>query len=231
MQKIKLKIYVCIIILVFIIIYILELFYNSQKQAAFEKLSENIVRLHVVANSDASHDQALKLKVRDELVKYIGDIIDECKSAQESEEVLIENKVNIINVAQKVIKDNGYDYDVKALMGKFIFPAKMYGQLVFPPGQYKALKIIIGKGEGSNWWCVLFPPLCFIDNSYNTVPDFVRKNLKEKLSKEEYELIFPDDTAVNIGVTKKLKIVEMLKNTGIKVSTIMDELFGTKKKG
>lgn len=231
MKKIKLKIFACIIILVFIIIYILELFYHNEKQAAFEKLSSNIVRLHVVANSDASYDQELKLKVRDELVKYIENLINGCKSAQESEEILLKNKQNILYEAQKVIKDNGYGYDVKASIGKFVFPAKMYGQLVFPPGQYKALKIIIGKGEGANWWCVLFPPLCFIDNSYNAVPEYVKKNLKEKLSKEEYELIFPDDAVGNIGITKKLKIVEMLKSTGIKVSSIMDELFGTKKKG
>mgnify|MGYP004533771553 CR=1 FL=1 len=123
---------------------------------------EGILRLHVIANSNKVGDQALKLKVRDAVIEYMADQKD-LKTVDETREYLKENKKRLQRIAEGVIAAQGYDYPAAVELGVRYIPQKTYGDITFPAGNYEALNIIIGSGQGENWWCVLFPPLCLLD--------------------------------------------------------------------
>ncbi len=142
--------------------------------------NEDFIRFHVVANSDSEEDQALKLKVRDKLIEKINndlvrlavaeaDANDEKASLniEESRVYIKENLDDIEEAAKEIVREEGYDYDVRTEFGVSWIPEKTYGSVTFPAGNYEALKILIGEAEGHNWWCVLYPPLCLIDSSYS----------------------------------------------------------------
>ena len=117
---------------------------------------------------------------------------------------------------KKTIIENGYDYNVEVEIGNFSFPTKTYGDISLPAGFYDALRVKIGKAEGQNWWCVMFPPLCFVDISSGIVPTESKENLKENLDSEEYTLISDNESE---DIKLKFKIVEMLQNIGIAISS------------
>ncbi len=150
----------CVLCLALVILMGFILFYtyigDSQNQY------EGIVRLHVLANSDTVGDQALKLKVRDAVIEYM-EKQEDLHSAEETREYLGENLDRLEKIAEGVIASEGYDYSAKADLGVRYIPEKTYGDITFPAGNYEALNITIGRGEGENWWCVLFPPLCLLD--------------------------------------------------------------------
>lgn len=125
--------------------------------------TENLIRLHVLANSDSTADQELKLKVRDAVIAYLGPYLEGITEKSAAEEIVFVHKQKLIAVATEVIASNGATYPVDLQIGMFDFPIKSYGSLVLPAGKYEAVRVLIGQGEGKNWWCVLFPPLCFID--------------------------------------------------------------------
>ncbi len=152
-----------------------------------ENIADNIIRLHVIANSDTDSDQSLKLKVRDEVLTKLQDTVSQSSSADDAKLLLEAETETIRNSALNVISQNGYDYDVNVSLGKRYFPAKSYGDLVFPSGDYNALCIEIGKSSGRNWWCVLFPSLCFLDETSTIVPEESKEKLKDTLSAEEYK--------------------------------------------
>lgn len=129
---------------------------------------ESLIRFHVVANSDSAADQALKRAVRDRILSEVSPRLAASQSLAESRQMLQQLMPQMEGLAQKVIREWGQGYGVKAEYGHFLFPTKSYGSLVLPAGDYEAVKILIGKGEGSNWWCVLFPPLCFVDIEHST---------------------------------------------------------------
>ena len=125
--------------------------------------NENLIRLHVLANSDSVADQQLKLKVRDAIINYLAPYLKEASTKNEAEQVILKQKNTLIEIGKQVVAMNGADYPVEVQIGTFDFPIKSYGSLVLPAGQYEAVRVLVGRAEGSNWWCVLFPPLCFID--------------------------------------------------------------------
>ncbi|HRY13202.1 MAG TPA: stage II sporulation protein R [Syntrophomonadaceae bacterium] len=128
-------------------------------------LEESVLRLHVIANSDDPRDQALKLAVKDDIVSLMQAELADLSDAQEAR-YRAEHDLHLIEaVAQDRIIANGYDYPVSVSIGEYDFPTKSYGNLVFPPGRYQAVRIVIGEGQGKNWWCVLFPPLCLVSSS------------------------------------------------------------------
>lgn len=129
---------------------------------------EDLVRFHVVANSDSEEDQALKRAVRDGILKELAPQLAESKSLEESRQILTGLRPEMEEIGRRVIKAWGKDYEVKTEYGNFIFPTKSYGTLILPAGEYEALRVVIGEGKGSNWWCVLFPPLCFVDIDHST---------------------------------------------------------------
>lgn len=128
-----------------------------------EIYKEKLIRFHVIANSDSKEDQELKLKVRDKIIAYLSPKLEKSKSIEETKKI-IENNITVIeDIASKEIKENDKSYSVSANLGYSNFPTKKYSNIVLPAGNYKALRVVIGSGEGKNWWCVMFPPLCFVD--------------------------------------------------------------------
>lgn len=120
----------------------------------------NLIRIHVVANSDSAVDQTVKLKVKDRLVNWLSPELAYCKTAAESRRILSRRLDEIEKVASAELKACGKGYPVRVMLGDFDFPTRQYGELVLPAGRYQALRVVLGSGLGKNWWCVLYPPLC-----------------------------------------------------------------------
>jgi len=196
-----------ILILLFFLYISLSAF--SYAENIVSNIKDNVFRLHVIANSDSSEDQALKLLVRDNIISYMNSI---CENLEDKEEVIAlakQNEKTLKEIALQTIKENGYDYDVTVEIGNFYFPTKHYGDISLPSGFYDALEIRIGEAAGKNWWCVLFPPLCFVDVSSGIVPDESKQLLEDTLSDEEYALV---DTNNHSEMQFKFKIVEFFEN-------------------
>lgn len=149
-----------------------------------------ILRFHVRANSDSEEDQDLKMAVKEDVVAMLKPLLSDCKNVAESKNVVVANLQNIYKTAVNTITEQGYDYEVKVYVTEEGFPAKTYGDLTFPEGEYQALRIDIGEAKGQNWWCVMYPPLCFIDESTAVVSKEGKQELKEALTPEEYAALF-----------------------------------------
>lgn len=164
------------------------------------KLSQNIVRLHVIANSDEDFDQILKLKVRDGILKKT-----DSDFTQKSDVV---HNLNLYRkIAEQIIEENGYDYSVDVQYGNFKFPTKHYDKFSLPAGNYDAVRIKIGAAKGKNWWCVLFPPLCFVDGT--TSQSDAGEHLLSLLDSESYDIITSQSKGGGTPFEIKFKIVEM----------------------
>lgn len=156
--------------------------------AQCSELSDKLFRLHILANSDKEEDQELKLKVRDRILAYTETLYDNCSTKEETINVTSHNLMNILNVAQQEVYKNGYDYKVKGRITKMYFNTRTYSKFTIPSGQYEALQITIGKGEGHNWWCVMYPSFCLGESR-----DLENTSLSgedKKLIKEEYNYKF-----------------------------------------
>ena len=204
------------LLLSFILIAFIILSAYSYSYAVNENLSNNVFRLHVIANSDNEEDQNLKYKVRDELIKYMETLTTSSNTKEEVIQIANNHLEDFKTIAENVIKENGFDYDVNVEIGNFSFPTKQYGDISFPAGFYDALKVQIGEAKGQNWWCVMFPPLCFVDVTSGVVPEESKANLEENLGQEEYDIISNDEDSEIIDF--KFKIVEFFENLGIKLA-------------
>ena len=149
----------CVICLTLVIIMGFLLFFTYA--GAAENEHDGIIRLHVIANSDTAGDQALKLKVRDAVIEYMGNQKD-LDSIEDTRDFLENSRPQIRKIADGIIASEGYDYSSDVSMGVRYIPEKTYGDITFPAGNYEALNITLGEGSGENWWCVLFPPLCIV---------------------------------------------------------------------
>ena len=161
-----------------------------QKDAFQASLASKILRFHVLANSDEVEDQAVKEKVRDAVGTYLKPYLEVADSLENTKVIVYENMDEIIGVAHKTLQENGYDYEVKAQIIHTEFPEKTYGAFTFPAGTYEALQMVIGEGKGQNWWCVLYPNMCFRGSLYEVVEDDAGEALREVLSPWEYEKVF-----------------------------------------
>ena len=123
-------------------------------------VKEDVVRLHILANSNSEIDQEVKLKVRDALLETNASILSDSVTKENAKEHFESSKDILLKTAKKTLKENGFNYNVKITLQEEYFNTRSYGNLTFPAGQYTALKIVLGEGEGKNWWCVMFPPLC-----------------------------------------------------------------------
>lgn len=181
---------------------------SNYANAVTKDISDSIFRLHVIANSDTLDDQNLKYKVRDSVLEYMNSITTGSTSKEEIMEIISSNLDNFKMLAQNTIYENGYNYEVTVELGNFEFPTKTYGDISFPPGFYDALRIKIGSAEGNNWWCVMFPPLCFIDVSSGIVPNESKEILESELTEDEFNIISENTDESKV----KFKIVEVLQN-------------------
>lgn len=161
-----------------------------RQQSLQQGIAEKILRFHVLAASDTKEDQELKLKVRDAVGVYMEEELADALNKSESEELVRLHLGEIEAVAEQTIKEAGYDYPVTASLAYVEFPEKTYGAYVFPAGTYEALEVVIGEGKGHNWWCVMYPNLCFSGSVYEVVDEEAEERLREVLSAEEYEAVF-----------------------------------------
>lgn len=142
-----------------------------------------LIRLHIVANSDDIFDQQVKLLIRDAIIEEMGETLGNVESPEEAERTVRENLPRIEAIANGIL--NQYtNYTAKAELGEFQFPTRSYGEFALPAGEYTALRVVLGEGEGKNWWCVLFPPLCFVDQAGSIAqnPDRVEQGEKDAVA-------------------------------------------------
>lgn len=206
-----------ILFLALIISIIYMLSFHSNSQEAYVDIKDEIIRLHVKANSDREEDQALKLKVRDKILGEVIPLLENSKSIEETRTIVKENLDNIKSIAEKVIKEEGKDYPVEVYFGMENFPTRKYGEIVLPAGEYEALLVTIGEGKGKNWWCVMFPPLCFVEMDHG-----VAANTEEDLG----IVAANADGDINIysvsnhpPLILKSKIVELLERTKVYIAS------------
>ena len=213
-QKHKQAMSTCIILLILLAAFIIVSAYSYVSAVSYD-IADSVFRLHVIANSDSAEDQALKYKVRDSLLNYMNSLVSSTTSKDEAMEIVTNNIDNFKNIAESTIRENGYNYSVNITVGKHSFPTKYYGDISLPSGIYDALRVEIGSASGQNWWCVMFPPLCFVDVSSGIVPEESKKSLKNNLNDEEYDLITVDDSS---SMNFKFKIVELIENIKINLA-------------
>ena len=205
----KFKIITILFLLFCIYIFISAYSYVS---AISDNLYNSVFRLHVIANSDSQEDQNLKYIVRDNLINYMN---EKSKDFSSKEDVISYSKEHISDlkqIAEDTIKSQGFNYPVTVEIGNYEFPTKNYGDISFPSGFYDALRVKIGNAKGKNWWCVMFPPLCFINTSTGIVPDSSKESLKENLSEENYKIV-SDSEETDIAI--KFKIIELFESSGV----------------
>lgn len=179
------RIAVCI---AFLVIAAIGTYQYSQERLA-QELAEKVIRFHVRANSDSKADQDLKLLVRDAVGAYMHRELSGITDAEESREKIQQDLPAIIDTARSTIAEQGYDYPVTAALTQTRFPKKTYGSYTFPAGDYEALQLNIGQGKGKNWWCVMYPNMCFSGSVYEVVDEEAKESLKQVLTTEEYEAI------------------------------------------
>ncbi|MCX7748645.1 MAG: stage II sporulation protein R [Clostridia bacterium] len=206
-------------------LFITGVVFASYSEDVNEGLADSLIRLHVLANSDSKEDQQLKRDVRDRVIQYMKEQLKDSKDIEQTKNIINKNLNRIEEISREVITKQNKKYPVKAMLGSFPFPTKLYGDIALPAGYYQALRVVIGEGEGANWWCVLFPPLCFVDATHGTVPDSVKQDLKATLSNEEYALITAEDTEEDIPVKVKFKVVELFQNSRIKFTGMVSRIF------
>lgn len=171
-------------------------------------IENSVLRLHILANSDNVYDQELKLKVRDAVLSAGSEAFTGAKSADEAEQKIVMHKDKLLSVAKSVIEEEGYDYDVTLEITDEKFPTRTYDHVTLPAGTYRAVKIVIGEGEGHNWWCVMFPALC--------LPGASSDSLDAVLTEGEVDLVKTDPK-----LDVRFKITELFEKAG----TVMDRLF------
>lgn len=188
-------------------------FFTYSKEIRLDKLqqgiAEDIIRFHVRANSDSEEDQALKLMVKGRVVEYMSHLTENADDKEQVQKTIEDHISDIENVAKGVIKEQKKEYNVRAYFENSYFPIKTYGDITFPAGNYEAFRIDIGSAKGRNWWCVVYPKLCFVDVTYGVVPDESKEELKGILDEEEYRLITGGDSK-SVKVEYEFKIFKFL---------------------
>lgn len=142
---------------------------------------DSLIRIHVLANSDSQADQQLKLQVKDAVVGYLQPQLEQSHSIEESRQIIQDQLSQIAQTATNTLRQAGCSYDVTLQYGHFDFPVKYYGSFSLPAGNYEALRILIGQGKGQNWWCVLFPPMCFTDSNVSISGKYTDQTPEKKV--------------------------------------------------
>jgi len=205
----KLKFIFTLIILFSIYIFISAYSYVN---AVSQNLCDTVFRLHVIANSDSTEDQNLKYIVRNALIEYMETLSKNCSSKEDVIKIANAHIEDFKQIVENTIKNQGYSYSVQVEIGNFEFPTKTYGDVSFPAGYYDALRVKIGKAQGQNWWCVMFPPLCFVDVTTGIVPEESKQELEANLNEEEYQIVSDTESS---DIKFKFKLIEFFEQKGL----------------
>ena len=168
---------------------------------------DTVVRLHVLANSDSEEDQALKLRVRDAVLAVTAPLVQDCKSQEEAQNVILHNTDAIQRAAEEIIRSEGRSDSVSVELGMEEYPEKSYDGICFPSGEYLSLRVCIGDAEGQNWWCCLFPPLCLGASSVSSAKA-EESFISVGLTPSQYKIITETDKPV---YKIRFKLLEMFK--------------------
>lgn len=206
----KYKIISFILITFFIFGLLMNLHINND--SVLGDIKDKIIRLHVVANSDSPEDQAIKLQIRDAIIKELEPKLENLKNQEEVKNLISANMDNLIAAAEEEMARLGKGFPIDIELGTYEFPTKVYGDLSFPAGSYQALNVKIGEAQGKNWWCVMFPPLCFVDIAQGVISEKTLEEFKEILDEDELELLKSKKNSEEETVKIKFKLVEMAKN-------------------
>lgn len=183
----------------------------------------SVIRFHVIANSDSPGDQALKLKVRDAVIQAMTPVLADVRDIEEARTRVDANLDLIRATAARVLWENGCSRQVTVMRGNYDFPEKTYrvswnggetADLTFPAGEYEAVRVIIGSGKGANWWCVLFPPLCFVNPAQENPPgvrNLKRENDPAEIPAFRYDRVTPEKVKAVPAVEYRLKVVEIFR--------------------
>ena len=174
------------------IIFTLLIFPFSSDISTQQTLSKTVLRFHVLGNSNATTDQQVKLLIRDTILCYTAPLLEQATNAKEVKDILKPILPQLTTLANQVLSEQGFSYTASIHIEKTYFPVKQYGSLLLPPGEYEALRIVLGEGSGRNWWCLVFPSLCFVDVSNGIVPEESKQDLENNMNEEDYNLISSD---------------------------------------
>ncbi|NLB80008.1 MAG: stage II sporulation protein R [Clostridiaceae bacterium] len=205
-----------------LVILIICIIYGGATQ---KQISDNVVRLHIVANSDSAVDQNVKLKVRDAILEHMKEKYPNGATRDEAAGYLKGSLPLIKEIAAGVVKENGSDIAVNANYGVYSFPTKEYDDLALPAGMYEAVRVELGAAEGQNWWCIMFPPLCVADANSLKMDEEAMNQLKEGLGNNNYRLITDITEDNNAPVKIKFRIVEIVEDSKIRIAEIINNLF------
>ncbi|MFT4104896.1 MAG: stage II sporulation protein R [Lacrimispora sp.] len=196
-MKEKRNLFLCIVCLLLAILLTLAE-ERKEDEALAARISPEILRFHVLANSNSTEDQALKLKVRTMLLNSIYEDLGEGASLEDTKDYVLSHRESLEEEATDYMKNLGYDYPAHMELTDAYFPVKTYGDMVFPQGKYHAVRVKIGEGKGRNWWCVLYPPLCFVDSSYAVVPDESKEILRKSVGESDYQKISREGVKIHL---------------------------------
>ena len=202
---------------------------DKNRTLNYDEVKDSLIRFHVIANTDSEEDQNLKINVKNKVIEYLYPYLNNSQSLDESRQIIKDRMQDVKKLAEEVIKANNYEYKIQVELSRENFPDKSYGNITLPQGNYEAFRIIIGDGQGRNWWCVMFPPLCFVDESkaeveYNKTENRINSkknnsNLEIELNSDENKIEELDKENDNNDKEKKeediqikFKIVEIFKN-------------------
>ena len=180
---------ICAILGIVFSVLVTGLLIGRKEQELQRQVAEEVLRFHVLANSDEEEDQNLKMQVKEEILGFMKQELPESRSLIETKNWVQDNLKAIEELAAEVIGENGYTYPVTAKLVSSYFPNKTYGDITFPAGDYDALRVEIGEAEGQNWWCVLYPNLCFLNAAHAVVPEEGKEELEEVLDDEAYNMV------------------------------------------
>lgn len=177
-------------ILIFLVVIAFGIYVWQASAPRQEEIADKILRFHILANSDSSEDQAVKEKVRDEVGLYMEQYLKDAADLPQTRRIVDAHLDGIVRTADAVLEKEGFSYRAAARRARVEFPVKTYGDYTFPAGEYEALEITLGEGRGHNWWCVLYPNMCFQGSVYEIVTEDAGEALREVLTPEEYAQVF-----------------------------------------
>ena len=202
----------------------LVLLFSFIAEKVNQDLSDSMIRLHIVANSDSTQDQALKYSIRDAVVQYMQENMDGLENKKDATNYIKTHLSELEQIANNVIIQEGMEDYATASFGKFPFPSKQYANIILPAGFYESLKIEIGSAQGQNWWCVMFPPLCFTEDTQGELDEEYMSILQNELSEDEFSLITSKSKEGEVPVEIKFKIVEIFQESKIKLAGFLKQI-------
>lgn len=171
----------------------------TEGQKRQRAIADQIIRLHVVANSDSDEDQEVKKEVKETIVTYLRGEMADASTIEQARGAIREHIPEVEEIAEEKLRSEGFSYSVSASLESCYFPIKQYGDMTFPAGEYEALRIKLGESSGHNWWCVMYPSLCMVDAVCQNMPDESKNKLKESLTQEEYESLLDGGEDISYG--------------------------------